>query len=330
MPDEAALANIARTLASVGLTLIRHADEAGNVEHVIQGDTFPHRDLIKQLGGRWSGRHRQWRLVGADLSPGEGLAEAPASMTLGGQAAWGSKHYHGHRQRLRERFIDRSPDGLADYELLELLLFFSVHRRDTKPIAKAMIERFGSLGAALAAEPARYAEIPGLEAARQGDAGEWAQNRSDDLHFTAVLMKAVHETIVRVLKEPIRIATPLSSWSALIDYLQASMAHGTSEQFRILFLDRKNGLLRDEVQSRGTIDHTPLYPREVVKRALELSASAIIMVHNHPSGDPTPSRADLEMTRQVAEALETVGVQLHDHVIVGKNRHLSFRAQKLI
>lgn len=325
MPDELDPSAVEAALAAAGLTLERRQSPAGT-EYVIAGDTFPHRDLIKRLGGRWSSTTREWRIP----EPGAttGLAEAAAAPP--GQGAWGSKHYHGHRQRLRDRFIDKPADALADYELLELLLFFSVQRRDTKPIAKAMIERFGGLGAALAAEPVRYGEIAGLEPPRANDNGDWAETRKGDLHFTSVLLKAVHEIIIRVLKEPIRTATPISSWNALTDYLQASMAHGAAEQFRILFLDRKNGLLRDEVQSRGTVDHTPLYPREVVKRALELSASAIIMVHNHPSGDPTPSKADLEMTRQVMEALETVGVQMHDHVIVGKNRHLSFRAQKLI
>ncbi|SNB61280.1 DNA repair protein RadC [Arboricoccus pini] len=327
MNDAVSRENVARKLADVGLSLVERGNQSGGVDHVIVGDTFPHRELIKRLGGRWSSSDKHWRLVEGFAGPG--LAEAPLPGPGGGHS-WGGKHYHGHRRRLRDRFIETSPASLADYELLELLLFFSVHRRDTKPIAKAMIERFGGLGAALAAEHARYAEIPGLEPPREEDGDEWTKNRTDDLHFTSVLLKAVHETIVRVLKEPIRTATPIASWSALTDYLQASMAHGAAEQFRILFLDRKNGLLRDEVQSRGTVDHTPLYPREVVKRALELSASAIIMVHNHPSGDPTPSKADIEMTRQVIEALETVGVQMHDHVIVGKNRHLSFKAQKLI
>lgn len=280
MDDATSRANIARALADVGLSLVERGNPQGGIDRVIVGDTFPHRDLIKRLGGRWSSSGKHWRL--AEAAAGPGLAEAPLPGPPGGQA-WGTKHYHGHRRRLRDRFIEASPASLADYELLELLLFFSVHRRDTKPIAKAMIERFGGLGAALAAEHVRYAEIPGLEPPRDDDGQDWAQNRQDDLHFTAVLLKAVHETIVRVLKEPIRTATPIASWSALTDYLQASMAHGAAEQFRILFLDRKNGLLRDEVQSRGTVDHTPLYPREVVKRALELSASAIIMVHNHPT-----------------------------------------------
>ena len=161
-------------------------------------------------------------------------------------------------------------------------------------------------------------------------APELRQTRDDDLLFTQVLLKAINSLFQRVLKEEIQDRPALGSWAALIDYLQLAMQHDAAEHFRILFLDRKNILIRDEVQSRGTVDHTPLYPREVVKRALELAASAIIMVHNHPSGDPTPSQADIDMTRQVGAALAQVDIALHDHVIVGKNRHTSFRTQRLM
>lgn len=313
-------AEIAQALAAVGLSLV--PQDGGGM--AVQGDTFPHRELIKRLGGRWSGSRKLW-VLGQDH--GNGLREQAMPVDT---TAWGTKHYHGHRERLRTRFAETAGQGLADYEVLELLLFFSVHRRDTKPVAKALIERFGSLAAVLAADPQRYAECLGLQPLDPSGDPEQARTRDDDLRFTQVLLKAVQEAMLRCLKEPLRAATLVSSWTALVDYLQAAMAHDPTEQFRILFLDKKNQLLRDERQSRGTVDHTPLYPREVVKRALELGASAIIMVHNHPSGDPTPSKADIEMTRQVIDALETVGVAVHDHVIVGKSRQLSFKAQKLI
>jgi DNA repair protein RadC len=191
-----------------------------------------------------------------------------------------------------------------------------------------MLATFGGLGAALAAEPARYAECMGETPADA--APELRQTRDDDLLFTQVLLQGIHHLFQRVLKERIKDCQLIDSWTALLDYLQAAMQHEAAEHFRLLFLDRKNILIRDEVQSRGTVDHTPLYPREVVKRALELGASAIIMVHNHPSGDPTPSRADIDMTRQVVSALAQVSVTVHDHIVVGKNRHLSFKTQQLI
>ena len=215
--------------------------------------------------------------------------------------------------------MDSGADALADYELIELLLFFSVWRRDTKPVAKQLLDRFGGIGGLLAADPVRYQDITELVAG-----GE------EDLKFTAVLLKAVQATLQRALKEQITDRPVISSWTALIDYLQLVMTHEPSEHFRILFLDKKNILIKDEVQSKGTVDHTPLYPREVVKRALELAASAIIMVHNHPSGDPTPSKPDIEMTRQVKAGLAAVHITVHDHVIVGKNRHTSFKSSGLI
>ncbi|MCB1885837.1 MAG: JAB domain-containing protein [Geminicoccaceae bacterium] len=243
-----------------------------------------------------------------------------------GHGAWGSKHYHGHRDRLRDRFLEAGQGALADYEALELLLFFTVRFRDTKPIAKDLIARFGGLGGVLAADPARYAEAVVPPNPKPEDTERYAQ----DLRFTQVLLKGMHDLFQRVLKEEIKTRPLLSSWTALIDYLHMAMQHEPAEHFRILFLDRKNILIKDEVQSRGTVDHTPLYPREVVKRALELAASAIIMVHNHPSGDPTPSKADVDMTAVVVDALKSVNITVHDHVIVGKNRHLSFRSQGLI
>lgn len=324
MVDSVSREQVAATLGAVGLMLVASEDGQG---FLIEGDTYPHRDLIKSLGARWSAARRRWWLTFGAAGSGTGLAEAPAGFEDRPSVA-ARKHYHGHRERLRQRFREAGPEALADYELLELLLFFSIYRRDTKPLAKDLLQRFGGLGGVLAAEPARLAEaMPPLP----GDAGaELRQTRDDDLLFTQTLLKAVHSLFQRVLKEEIKERPVIGSWTALVEYLQVAMQHETAEHFRILFLDRKNILIRDEVQSRGTVDHTPLYPREVVKRALELAASAIIMVHNHPSGDPTPSPADIEMTKQVAGALGQVGITVHDHIIVGKNRHTSFRTQRLL
>ncbi len=300
----------------------------------VAGDTFRHRDQLKRAGGVWSRLDQAWRFATVThletllaLLDGRpvpaGLAEAPATYQpeAAGQGAgkWGDKHYHGHRERLRNRFLEAGPEALADYELVELLLFFSVWRRDTKPLAKELLARFGGIGGVLAADPQRYRDIKELTSA-----GE------EDLKFTTVLLKAVQATLQRALKEQIVDRPVIGSWTALIEYLQLVMTHEPSEHFRILFLDKKNILIKDEVQSRGTVDHTPLYPREVVKRALELAASAIIMVHNHPSGDPTPSKPDIEMTRQVVNGLAAVNITVHDHVIVGKNRHTSFKSSGLI
>ena len=304
---------IEAALAQAGLMLVPDGAEG---RFAVTGDTFRHRDLIKRHGGRWSGSRRCW-LFAFD---GGGLAEAPAAFV---GLAPPRPHYHGHRERLRNRLREAGPGALADYELLELLLFFSVHRRDTKPMAKAMLEQLGSLGGVLAADPGRYAEHMG---ALPGDAGpDLCQTRVDDLRFTQVLLKAVHELLQRVLREEVRAREAITSPEALRAYLQLAMGHEAAEHLRILFLDRKDRLIRDEVHGRGTVDHAPLYPREVVKRALELGASAIILVHNHPSGDPTPSKGDVEMTRQVAAALAQVGIAVHDHLIVGHQRIESLR-----
>ena len=221
-------------------------------------------------------------------------------------------HYHGHRDRLRARFKSTGSEALADYELLELLLFRSIPRRDTKPIAKQLIDRFGSLSEVLGAPENLLSEVTGLGASSAAD------------------LKLIAAAASRMAKGEIRGKQILNSWSSVIDYCRTSMAFEEKEMFRILFLDKKNALIADEVQQTGTVDHTPVYPREVVKRALELSATAIILVHNHPSGDPTPSRADIEMTKTVMDTAKPLGISLHDHIIVGKDGHVSLRGLKLI
>ena len=218
----------------------------------------------------------------------------------------------GHRDRLRTRFAEGGADALPDYEILELLLFGLLPQRDTKPIAKALLAEFGSIAAVLSAETRALANINGLS------------------EISATGLKAVRAAALRMLRDEAAARPVIGSWDRLLDYCKASMAHEAREQVRILFLDKKNKLMRDEVQQRGTVDHTPLYPREVARRAIELGASAIILVHNHPSGDPTPSRADIDMTREVAKALDAVGVKLHDHLVIGREGHASFKSLELI
>ncbi|HWF64074.1 MAG TPA: DNA repair protein RadC [Rhizomicrobium sp.] len=218
----------------------------------------------------------------------------------------------GHRERLRERFVKGGADAMPDYELLELTLFAALPRRDTKPLAKALLARFGSFAEVIAAPRARLLEVKGV--------GEGVVH-----HLKIVEAAAQRLAKTRVINRP-----ALSSWTALLDYCTAAMARNTHEEFRVLFLDRKNVLVADEVQNKGTVDHTPVYPREIIKRALELSASAIILVHNHPSGDPTPSKADIAMTREVASAAKALGIAVHDHLVIGRGGHASFKSLGLL
>jgi len=213
---------------------------------------------------------------------------------------------------VRDKFIAAGADGLADYELLELLLFGPIPRRDVKPLAKDLIRRFGSFADVIAAPPERLREVEGV-----GDA-------------VLAALKTVEAAALRLAKGKIVHKPALSSWEALLDYCAAAMGRTQTEEFRILFLDRKNVLLAEEVHQRGTVDHTPVYPREVVKRALELGASALILVHNHPSGDPTPSRADIAMTREVAMAAKALKIDVHDHLVIGRGKHASFKALGLL
>ena len=218
----------------------------------------------------------------------------------------------GHRERLRERFRKGGADAMPDYELLEMTLFAVIPRRDTKPLAKALLLRFGSFAEVIAAPRARLMEVKGV--------GEAV------VHHLKIIEAAAHRLAkTRVIGRP-----ALSSWTALLDYCTAAMARSTHEEFRVLFLDRKNVLIADEVQNRGTVDHTPVYPREIIKRALELSASAIILVHNHPSGDPAPSKADIAMTREVAGAAKALGIAVHDHLVIGRAGHASFKSLGLL
>jgi DNA repair protein radc len=214
-----------------------------------------------------------------------------------------------HRDRLRRRFAEGGAAAMPDYELLELVLFRAIPRQDVKPLARRLLEHFGDFNRVLAAAPARLKEVRGV--------GEAVVSELKIVEAAAQRMARA-----RVIRRPV-----LSSWDALVDYCHTAMAHRETEEFRVLYLDRKNVLIADEEQGRGTVDHVPVYPREVVKRALELNASALILVHNHPSGDPAPSSADIAMTAQIQAAAEALGLVLHDHLVIGKGRELSFRGE---
>jgi DNA repair protein RadC len=221
-------------------------------------------------------------------------------------------HYHGHRERLRRRFLEGGAEALADYELLELVLFAAIPRGDAKPLAKALIDRFGSFAGAIAAPVGAIAEVKGA-----GDS-------------VAAALKMVEAAAARLARAAAAAGPVFANIDKVVGYCRVAMGRAKTEQFRILFLDTRNRLIRDEVQQTGTVNHTPVYPREVVKRALELGATAIVMVHNHPSGDPTPSRADIAMTKEVQAAAKALGIALHDHVIVTRADHASFRELGLL
>ncbi|MCH2457496.1 MAG: DNA repair protein RadC [Henriciella sp.] len=220
--------------------------------------------------------------------------------------------WQGHRDRLRTKLIERGAIALEDYELLETLLFAFIPRRDVKPISKALLARFGSLSAVLSARPADLIKVAGV--------GE----------TVAAYLKATAEIGARASRETLAARTVISSWSALTDYVKRELQHEGREQFRVLFLDRKNQLISDEIMGHGTVDHAPVYPREIARRALELQASSLILVHNHPSGDPTPSRADIDMTRAIIDALDALEITVHDHLIAARGGVTSFKAQGLM
>ncbi|HUI13365.1 MAG TPA: DNA repair protein RadC [Xanthobacteraceae bacterium] len=240
------------------------------------------------------------------MSIAENKAEDEAGL------AEGTPHYFGHRERLRDRFREAGADAVSDYELLELLLFRVFRQGDVKPLAKELLEKFGSFAEVIAAPQARLLEVKGLGEASVTD------------------LKIVQAAASRLLRGAVKKRPVLSSWSTVLDYCRTAQAFADREQFRVLFLDKRNQLIADETQQVGTVDHTPVYPREVVKRALELSATAIILVHNHPSGDPTPSRADIQMTQQIIAVAQPLGISVHDHIIVGKEGHASLKGLKLI
>lgn len=213
----------------------------------------------------------------------------------------------GHRERLRERFLTGGQDALPDYEMMEMVLFRSRARGDVKPLAKRLIQRFGSFAEALSAPMERLTEVEGV-------------GRS-----TAIELKIVAAAAQRIARGSIAKRQVLSSWSSVLEYCRAAMAFAEREEFRILFLDKRNQLIADEVQQRGTVDHTPVYPREIIRRALELSATALVLVHNHPSGDPSPSPADIRMTHDIIQIAKPLGIAIHDHIIVGRFGHASLK-----
>ena len=230
-----------------------------------------------------------------------------------GESASASKpHFHGHRERLRQRVLEQGPSSLSDYEIVEFLLFGAKTRGDVKPLAKALIAQFGSLAGVLSASPRDLKKVPGM-----GDA-------------SAAVLAIVPEAASRLAREDILDQPVIDTWNRLIGYCRMIMGRAVIEQFRVLFLDRKNRLIADEEQQRGTVDHTPVYPREIVKRALELSASAVILVHNHPSGDATPSSGDIAMTKEIRETAGRMGIELHDHLIVTRAGESSFRSLGLL
>jgi DNA repair protein RadC len=221
-------------------------------------------------------------------------------------------HFLDHRVRLRKRFLDAGAAALADYEMLELVLFRAIPRRDVKPLAKTLLARFGSFAEVISAPRERLKEVTGL-----GDAA-------------IAELKIIEAAASRLARGQVKARHVLSSWSSVLDYCLTVMAYGEREELRVLFLDKRNHLIADERQQVGTVDHTPVYPREVVKRALELSATAVILVHNHPGGDPSPSRADIQMTQMIIEVARPLGIAVHDHLIVARNGHASLKALKLI
>lgn len=302
----------------LGLSVTEFNPTGDKIRYSVKGETHPHRNLLRELGGRWDGIERAWIFEGIDPRPAlrerlehgraaQGLSDSLPQIDLANQP-----HYLGHRQRLRDRFLAGGDNGLPDYELLELLLFFSIPKIDTKPLAKQLLGRFGSLAGVVNASAEQLAEFQRMD------------------HFTITIFKALRIFAARLVLEDLTERPVLDNWDKLVAYLRAAMAHRMIEQFRLLFLDRRNVLIADEVQHEGSIDHTPVYPREVVKRALALDASALVMVHNHPSNHPQPSKPDIEMTRQVRDALDRVGVVLHDHLIISRRGHTSFRQLGLL
>ena len=310
-----------RPLRDFGLTVTDRVSSDGDVVYQISGETHAVRHVLRELGGQWDAIKRVWVFAGLDptatlverldrAKAEGGLSDSATPMVL--TEGSNRPHYWGHRQRLRDRFLGGDDTAIPDYELLELMLFFAIRRADTKPLAKQLLARYGSLAAVVNASTEQLGEFEGMN------------------HYIITLFKGIRLMAARIVRADLTERPLLDNWDGLIAYLRASMAHRMVEQFRLLFLDRRNCLIADEVQHQGTIDHTPLYTREVVKRSLALDASAVVMVHNHPSNHPAPSKPDIEMTKQVREALDRVGIVLHDHLIISRRGHSSFRQMGLL
>jgi DNA repair protein RadC len=301
------------SLIAAGLHVRRGKSRDGAEVWRIGGNTLAHRECLREAGGAWNRLEQVWEFAGDDptAAVARALAAKPVSIGHNSTDAAERPHYHGHRQRVRDRALGSGLEGFQDYELLELLLFYGIERIDTKPLAKKLLARFGTLGDVFVAD---------AELLREFDIDQ----------RTLVLLRALRESGARLARREVVDRPVITSWQKLLDYCHAALAHEKTERFNILFLDRKNVLIADETQQRGTVDHTPVYPREVAKRALQLDASAIIMVHNHPSGDPTPSRADIEMTKEVKSALKAVGIELHDHLVIGRKANASFKSLGLL
>jgi len=308
------LSHPADRLARFGLEIAFRGGRDGAPSYVISGNTLPLNDCLEAAGGTWDQEQEVWLFNGeralqtllaqieaADLvATGPGLNEA--TTTFQGFS---------NVDPLLSRFLELGPHVVSDEDLLDLLLTSGETGSEARAMSKELLDHFGSLGAVFAADKER---LRSLAVTQQ----------------IVARLKAVQVALERILHEPIKENPIIGSWTALTNFLKVTLRHKTTEHLVVLYLDRKNRLIRNEVHQQGTVDHTPLYPREIVKRALELAASAIILVHNHPSGDPTPSNADVEMTKQVIRALESVDITVHDHVIVGRNDFLSFRAKQLI
>ncbi|MGI9419537.1 MAG: RadC family protein [Geminicoccaceae bacterium] len=309
------LSHPADRLARHGLEVVYRGDHDGVPAYVIRGNTYPLNDCLEAAGGRWDQEQEAW-LFDGKLALQKLLAQIEAADIVssgpGLNEATGSFEGFTPRDPLLTRLLDVGAHVISDEELLQLLIASGDDSLDPRVISRDLLDQFGSLGAIFAADKGRLGALAGI---------------TDRM---IARLKAVQLALERILHQPIEENPIIGSWSSLIDFLKVTLRHKPTEHLLVLYLDRKNRLIRDEVHQQGTVDHTPLYPREIVKRALELAASAIILVHNHPSGDPTPSKADIDMTKQVIRALDSVDITVHDHVIVGRNDYLSFRAQRLI
>ena len=273
-------------------------------------DSIPHWINLCSINAREAGVMKQHRSFSESPMPLFNCDEAQAALPL---STGKLPSYIGeHRKRLRERFLAGGAAALPDYEMLELILFRAIPRKDVKPLAHQLLDAFGDFNRVLSAPVARLSQMAGV-----GDA-------------VITELKIVEAAAQRLARSRVLQRHVISSWDAVIDYCHTTMAHRDTEQFRVLYLDRKNVLVADEAQAQGTVDHVPVYPREVVKRALELNASALILVHNHPSGDPTPSEADIVMTQQIKTAAEALGLTLHDHLVIGRSQEISFRSEGLL